>query len=101
MSARERKSEACPMTGKHGTCPVSGMFSGGSSPKKKDPFAKGSKSLITAGNDNEEKSLLWMLCPVHWNIGTLKWMIIIGSLGGVAYTFWRGSTSIGGLSGEA
>lgn len=47
------QTEKCPMTGKSGKCPVSGMLSGSAAsssdaaPKKADPFAAGSKKMVT------------------------------------------------------
>merc|ERR1712194_567572 len=91
------ESRVCPMSGKTGKCPISGMLSldpepaassdttADSSGKKpnKDPFAAGSKPIIVEGSSSSVStrgrggsSKLWdaatLLCPVHWGVSGLQ-----------------------------
>jgi len=88
----------CPMSGKYGQCPVSGFLS--SKPQAADdasnPFASGSAKLTsssaTAGGCSSDKdSLLWLLCPLHWDRNTMYLLAIVylfGLINGLVLSKW-------------
>ncbi|CAD7927383.1 unnamed protein product [Amoebophrya sp. A25] len=77
---QEDKKKACPMSGKYGQCPVSGLLSSKPDAEaKSDPFAAGSKSLLSksSAEPSNEGSLAWALCPIHWSKNTIYLVCIV------------------------
>ena len=74
----DETSKSCPMTGKTGTCPMTGLISS-------SPFSSGSKSIIAGSNvpTSKNRSFLWLLCPLHWSIPTLK-LVTLSAVAAVA-----------------
>ncbi|CAD7955331.1 unnamed protein product [Amoebophrya sp. A120] len=94
--AKEDQGKPCPMSGKYGTCPVSGLLSSSPAAKKKDPFAAGAKSMVPATTEASSsaasgESFLWALCPIHWERNTLYLILlayVLGILNGLVVAKW-------------
>mmetsp|Transcript_53565 Transcript_53565/g.96114 ORF Transcript_53565/g.96114 Transcript_53565/m.96114 type:complete len:486 (+) Transcript_53565:91-1548(+) len=94
-------SEKCPISGKEGTCPMAAILGGGKTPAKAPSApATGSKpqgtfmagkSLVASveKKSSSEESLLYRLCPLHWDDKTIKMVVMI------AVTSWMSGIFVG------
>eukprot|EP00440_Ansanella_granifera_P076517 gb/GFBE01083032.1/.p1 GENE.gb/GFBE01083032.1/~~gb/GFBE01083032.1/.p1 ORF type:complete len:491 (+),score=122.77 gb/GFBE01083032.1/:1-1473(+) len=82
--------QKCPISGKEGTCPMAAIMGiGGKAPEtaaastsssadKSTGFMKG-KSLVASvdKNSSSQESLLYRLCPLHWDDNTIRMVVVI------------------------
>lgn len=92
--------EACPISGKVGTCPMAGIMGIPAAKAKAEPkppapagtFMAG-KSLIAAVDDakgsTNGESFLYKICPLHWDDNTTRLLVL------VAATSWISGIFIG------
>jgi len=102
-STKKDAQQACPISGKVGTCPMAAIMGGGkasAAPKAKASSSSSSttskgfmagKSLVASVNKDtsSQDSLFYRLCPLHWDDKTMKMLVV------VAVASWLNGVLIG------
>eukprot|EP00931_Biecheleriopsis_adriatica_P107991 TRINITY_DN82323_c0_g1_i1.p1 TRINITY_DN82323_c0_g1~~TRINITY_DN82323_c0_g1_i1.p1 ORF type:complete len:484 (-),score=113.40 TRINITY_DN82323_c0_g1_i1:53-1504(-) len=93
--------QKCPVSGKEGTCPMAAIMGIGAAPSSDQGTASGKadqakgfmagKSLVASveKQSGSQESLLYRLCPLHWDDKTIKMVVMI------AITSWVSGIAVG------